>query len=196
MRLRRARPGQGPAGRGNGQLLAGNLASLSGIRPATAHQGLPLRAALCGLGRPLVFDHPAASAARATTSMKPTRGHPAPRLQAGHLAHVDALDTTGECARGLPHSRRPAIMDRLRMASSPSVPAGQPQPVKVPGHAKTGLTPSSGSRVCGDQGMGRSGRTHRPGHRPARDAGTARVACCFITWVQAGVAALPGSIRI
>ena len=58
--------GRGPAGRGNGQLLAGNLALLSGIRAATAHQGLPLRAALLWARPPLVFDHPAACAARAT----------------------------------------------------------------------------------------------------------------------------------
>jgi hypothetical protein len=47
--------GQGPAGRGNGQLLAGNLASLSGIRAATAHPGLPLRAARLWARPPLVL---------------------------------------------------------------------------------------------------------------------------------------------
>ena len=68
----------------------------------TAHPGLPPRTpASMGSAAPR-FDHPAACAARSIASMKPARGHPAPRLQAGHLAHDDALDTTGEMCKGIP----------------------------------------------------------------------------------------------
>jgi hypothetical protein len=42
-------------------------------------------------------------------------------------------DTAEEAAQRLPHSRRLAMMGRLHRASSPSVTAGQPPPVKVAG---------------------------------------------------------------
>jgi hypothetical protein len=69
---------------------------------ATAHPGLPPRTPRLWARPLLVFDHPAACAARAIASMKPARGYPAPRLQADHLAHDDALDTTGEMCKGTP----------------------------------------------------------------------------------------------
>jgi len=116
------------------------------------------------------FGHPAACAARAIASMKPARGHPAPRLQAGHLAHDDAPDTTGEMCKGTPHSRRPAMMVASGWRQARPCPQGQPQPVKclVNVHAKTGLTPSSGSRVWrrSGNGGGLAGPTGQATNRP------------------------------
>jgi len=60
---------------------------------------------------------------------EPARWHPALRFDGEHLIHDD---TAAVGAKRTPHSRRPAIIERLRMVSSPSVTAGRPPPVIVP----------------------------------------------------------------
>jgi hypothetical protein len=78
----------------------------------------------------------------------------------------------GRC-RGSPHSRRLAIMDRLRMASSRSVPAGQPPPVKVPGQCTRKdlldtllrLTNLAPIREWGKSGMGSTGQARHDARR-------------------------------
>jgi hypothetical protein len=76
--------------------------SLSGIRALPRTRGCRPRTPRPWARPPLVFYHPAACAERAIPSMKPAWGHPPPPLQAGHLAHDDALDTTGEMCNGTP----------------------------------------------------------------------------------------------
>jgi hypothetical protein len=151
--------------------------SLSGIRALPRTRGCRPRTPRPWARPPLVFDHPAACAERAIPSMKPAWGHPHPRFRLATWPTTTRSTRPGKCATGLPHSRRPAIMDRLRMASSPSVPAEQPRVVKVPGQRTRedrldSLLQLTCLAAIGE--WGRSGRTYRPGHRPARDAGTAR----------------------
>ena len=163
-RTRRARPpGPGDHSEGSGRYRAPGAAAPD---PASMGSAAPR------------FDHPAACAARAVASDETRAGTPrtpasgwppGPRRRARH----DRGNVQGDS----PIPAAPAIMDRLRMASSPSVPAGQPQPVKVPGQRTREDRLDSLLRLtclAAVREWGRSRRTYRPGHQPARDAGTAR----------------------
>jgi hypothetical protein len=156
-RTRRARPpGPGDHSEGSGRYRAPGVAAPD---PASMGSAAPR------------FDHPAACAARAIASMKPARGHPAPRLQAGHLAHDDALGTTGEMCKGTPPFPPPRqlwIASGWRQARP--CPQGNRSRSKclVNVHAKTGLTLSSGSRVWrrSGNGGGLAGPTGQATNRP------------------------------
>ena len=137
---------------------------------ATAHPGLPPRTPRLWARPPLVLTTLLPARHAPSLLMKPARGHPAPRLQAGHLAHDDAPDTTGEMCKGTPHSRRPAMMVASGWRQARPCPQGNRSRSKclVNVHAKTGLTLSSGSRVWrrSGNGGGLAGPTGQATNRP------------------------------
>ena len=138
---------------------------------ATAHPGLPPRTPRLWARPPLVLTTLLPARHAPSLLMKPARGHPAPRLQAGHLAHDDALGTTGEMCKGTPPFPPPPqlwIASGWRQARP--CPQGNRSRSKclVNVHAKTGLTLSSGSLVWrrSGNGGGLAGPTGQATNRP------------------------------